>query len=168
MFNCAHLHGRKMQQTVNAIPAWSKVIREYKVRRTVEIGTGAGAFSVNLLCEMLEAGGDFQTWDIRPLRNTGPVAKMLKLADYFHQGDVFANESPIKKFIGQPGTSVVFCDGGNKRKELATFQPYLKKGDIIAVHDWGWAVSWEDRRKMPLQKLPECMIDPLTAFFVRV
>ena len=31
----------------------------------------------------------------------------------------------------------IFCDGGNKLRELNLYARLLKSGDRIAVHDWG-------------------------------
>ncbi len=81
---------------------------------------------------------------------------------------MFAHVDEIARFIGRKGTTAVFCDGGDKRKELQAFTPCLKIDDVIAVHDWGWAVSYEDKRGLPLQKLEQSKIDPLTAFFRKI
>lgn len=35
------------------------------------------------------------------------------------------------------GNVLVFCDNGNKPVEFNSIIPYLERGDIIAVHDWG-------------------------------
>lgn len=168
MFDCAHYLGHKVQQTVNAFPAWSQVIREHEVQRILEIGSGLGGFSLYLLAEMIESGGRFETWDVQGCRNNGTIARALELEKFSRKGDVFKHEAQIAQFIQRKGTSAVLCDGGNKRQEIRTFAPYLKTGDVIAVHDWGWAVWFDDSRKLGLQKLPECKIDPLTAFFQKV
>jgi hypothetical protein len=35
-----------------------------------------------------------------------------------------------------PGAVYIFCDGGNKPKELLTFSQFMRIGDIISVHDY--------------------------------
>ena len=51
----------------------------------------------------------------------------------------------------------MFCDGGDKPHELRTFAPALKKGDIIACHDWGRAIKdeWvaDDIKKFNLKEI---------------
>ena len=42
----------------------------------------------------------------------------------------------IQKYIQEPGKTLVFCDGGNKKREFNLFAKYLKVGDIIMGHDY--------------------------------
>ena len=59
----------------------------------------------------------------------------------FITADCFAYETEIGNFIQQDGLTLVLCDGGNKVKEFSTFASYLKKGDIIMVHDYGESIE---------------------------
>ena len=84
-------------------------------------------------------------WYNRPNEGAGHWFDKLSansaFINFFHQ-DVF-NESSIngiKENIDQFKT-FIFCDGGNKPLEFSTYAPLLKKGDCIAVHDWGHEVG---------------------------
>lgn len=42
------------------------------------------------------------------------------------------------------GTAIVYCDGGNKPKEILTYAPLMRPGDLIAAHDYGTEISLRD------------------------
>ena len=42
----------------------------------------------------------------------------------------------VRRLIQRPGTTLLLCDGGNKRREVELYAPALKPGDFIMVHDW--------------------------------
>ena len=54
---------------------------------------------------------------------------LLKFIDKTHSSPI--DDDPERWNI------LVFCDNGNKPVEFNSIIPYLEKGDIIAVHDWG-------------------------------
>jgi len=58
--------------------------------------------------------------------------------------DVFEIEDEIGELIARTGPTIVFCDGGNKAVELKVFSRFLKKGDYIAVHDFGNEIFQQD------------------------
>ena len=39
--------------------------------------------------------------------------------------------------LSQPAPRLLFCDNGNKRRELSEIASLLAPGDFVAVHDWG-------------------------------
>lgn len=39
-------------------------------------------------------------------------------------------------FIQKSGTTIVFCDGGNKVIDFSNYAPLIKTGDYICVHDY--------------------------------
>jgi len=39
--------------------------------------------------------------------------------------------------LSQPAPRLLFCDNGNKRRELSEIACILAPGDFVAVHDWG-------------------------------
>lgn len=88
--------------------------------------------------------------------------------------DVFKNSEEICKLIKGKGKSIVFCDGGDKPHELRTFAPALKKGDIIACHDWGRAIKdeWiiEDLKKYNLKEIfrkEKLELNTVTGIFIK-
>lgn len=47
--------------------------------------------------------------------------------------------SEVKKMLsGLLRSSFIYCDGGDKPRELALWAPHARKNDIVAVHDYGY------------------------------
>jgi len=38
---------------------------------------------------------------------------------------------------GRPERKLLFCDNGDKKREINLFGPLLKPGDVLAAHDFG-------------------------------
>jgi len=64
--------------------------------------------------------------------------------------DIFKDSDKIKSLIQNNKKVFLFCDNGNKPKEFEVFAPFLKKGDIIFVHDYG--IEIKDKDVAPLVK----------------
>jgi len=52
-----------------------------------------------------------------------------------HVQDVFEDVNRIWR-LAKSQRTFLYCDGGNKIKEMRTFAPFLEPGDIIACHDY--------------------------------
>jgi len=137
--------GQPCQQSFNALFIWEKLLTPLKFKRFFEIGTALGNLSVYFKLFCINKGADFYTYDFakKNQRSNSPIQKHIKLQDNYYMVDVFKEAQQICNTISRKGISVVFCDGGDKPHELRTFAPALKKGDIIACHDWGRAIKDE-------------------------
>jgi len=122
-----------------------EVLNENKqVKGIIETGTGAGALSVFLGLECYERGlKPLMTYDLKEFitENPGIIAykepKLFKLLNIKYVArDCFKEESiqEIKAYADQP--ILFMCDGGDKLGEFKIFTRLLKKGSIIASHDW--------------------------------
>lgn len=150
--------GLCMSQNQNALALFSAIFDDYgPFAQLIEIGTGNGGLSILFHIYAASVRGRFLTIDNR-LRN----ARLLASLGVESYGDSCWNrENDLGAVIVQPGRSFIFCDGGDKRRELATFARYLKMGDIIGVHDyaatrkfyqehlrnnvWDWCeITWND------------------------
>ena len=67
---------------------------------------------------------------IKAFASTNPRCQVI-LGDMFKYIDLVA-----EKIAASAGPAYIFCDGGNKPKELITFSKLMRVGDIISVHDW--------------------------------
>jgi hypothetical protein len=69
----------------------------------------------------------------------------------FRLGDCFDELiiNDIKSLIQLPGKTLLLCDGGNKEKEFEIYSKFLKKNDVIMLHDY--AHSEEDYIKIANQ-----------------
>jgi len=155
---CSFL-GAPCQQSFNAFHIWEKLLTPLKFKRFFEIGTALGNTSVYFKLFCVNKGAQFYTYDFAKInkRSNTPVQNFIQLEKDYYMVDVFKESQQICSTIARPGRSIVFCDGGDKPHELRTFGPALKKGDIIACHDWGRAIKDEwiskDVKRLKLKEL---------------
>lgn len=111
----------------------------------IELGTGTGGFSAFLATWCYQTGARFMTFDTHykgsPTKraNYRALGLIRRLAGSYQSRDVFAARTvrKIGNQVRRPGVAFIYCDNGNKAKELRTYAPLLKPGDFIAVHDYG-------------------------------
>lgn len=120
--------GRNCSQSWADLYLWEKLLNAHpELQSIVELGTGEAGFSAYLHLQAKAKGLRFHTFDrVRMDGHKQPG---------FHKLDVFADPAKIMAYHRSPG--VVFCDNGDKPREVATYAPLLKPGDLIVVHDWG-------------------------------
>lgn len=148
--------GMPMGQNRLAIPTWSYAMEVLPPARIIELGSWNGAFITMLAVHAwnLSPRAKVVTYDrhsgiderIRPLSNFLGV-------EYRGRQDLFQCEKEIADLIQQPGITYLLCDNGDKPRELMTFAPYLKPGDVIGAHDYNLALEHPDRVNLSL--LPE-------------
>lgn len=146
---CALSLGFVTNQNRMAIPTWSFAMEKYPPFRIVEIGAYNGGFTCALGVHAYNIGAKIYSFD----RQQIPGDKYRAFADFlgisWFQMDCFSAEAIelIKKLVQSPGITYLLCDGGNKAREINTFAPFLKPGDVVGGHDyflegrhdlWGW------------------------------
>ena len=172
MFPKGTFLGRKMAQAKLAIPMWEDVLFDINFARIIELGTARGTFSLYLHLFCIERGADFYTYDNRGSLTKGPVHDLAGTASTFTQMDVLFGDStlrPIFNLIEGEGITVLFCDNGNKQREVAIFGSRLKPGDLLAVHDWGREINAEHIKALsvPFEEVEVEPVDGITKFFMR-
>lgn len=98
-----------------------------QLRGIVEIGTWHGGMSRYLYAQAEARGLFFATFDSMVPESPPPC---------FEKTDVFRYPFKVVEAAGEDPVAL-FCDGGNKPRELKTFAPLMPEGSIIIVHDWG-------------------------------
>jgi len=177
--NCTFL-GTQCDQSFTAFFIWEKFFQSNgDIKRFLELGCDFGGTSVffALWCYNIEA--DYHGFDFRPKRRyrSKPVMRLIQLAKKMNTGNLY-NEKMTNKvieLIKQPGRSVLFCDCIDKPWEFKTFGPYLKKNDVVAVHDWDRAIKDKWVQKTILQISPvkllyedeRLKLNTLTRFFLK-
>lgn len=117
---------------------WEVVLNEYPhLRAIVEIGTWRGGFACFLAAQARLRGLHFRTYDVHE-----PVVPIAE----FVQMDVFRYADKVGALLKEWKPLILFCDGGNKPRELQTFSRYLGPESVMIVHDWGTEISI---REMP-------------------
>lgn len=111
---------------------WEAVLNENpQLRGIIELGTWRGGFSLYLKAQADNRDMFFITYD-----SAMEPDKLDKLFGEFVREDIFANEVEIGEILTRESPVALFCDNGNKPREMKTFPKYLREGSIIFVHDW--------------------------------
>ena len=107
---------------------WETLLNEKAYSAIVELGTWQGGFSLYLATQAEGRELIFRTYDIKSPERHIPG---------FVQLDIFAHAEEIGEHLRSHEPVILFCDGGNKPRELKTFSRYLGPESTIVVHDWG-------------------------------
>ena len=118
-------------------------------RGLLELGTASGTFS-KWLSERVEW---FTTLDIGTPDAPTPG---------FMQLDILGRPDDVRKLIAEaPRPFVLYCDNGDKQREVEMYGPTLHVGDFMAVHDLGTEVF---ARNVP-DNFTERVVHGLTGFY---
>jgi hypothetical protein len=119
---------------------WENLLTAHpELRSIVELGTGEAGFSRFLHIQAEARGLEFATFDrVRMDRHRQPGFRKL---------DIFDKPGAVVSSFVHP--VVLFCDNGDKPREVATFAPHLQPGDLLVVHDYG-TEFWP-------RHIPDCM-----------
>lgn len=130
--------GHRMAQTPEALLVFNEIFNRARFDRIIEIGTFFGGFALYLaLCSMAN-NMRFYTFDIKKRGIKNVYGKIKQLGGVFFKLDVFQQQGhkKIVSLIQSPGRVMLLCDGGDKKKEIRTFAPFLKPKDVIMGHDF--------------------------------
>lgn len=121
------------QQTSHAVNVLlPNFLNEIQPKNIVEIGTASGGLTHVLsdLCPYSEIitleTKDFHRYNFK---------ENVKSIIHDSNSDELINNVMIP-FIQKSGTTIVFCDGGNKVIDFSNYAPLIKTGDYICVHDY--------------------------------
>lgn len=127
--------GMEAQQTWADFMCWEMFFREAEFSDFVELGTGSGAMSGYFYERCLVKKSLFTTFDIEKPR-------FFKVDGVFQQQDIMKFPAEVKEFFSHP--MCLFCDNGDKPKEVKLFLPYLAHNDYLVVHDFGKEITERD------------------------
>lgn len=118
---------------------WETILNEHEddgLKWIVELGTWTGGFSFWLDAQARARGMYFNTYDaVSPSSAGGPDDD--RRVPGFRQVDVFAWADRLRLTLQVDDPGVLFCDNGNKPRELREFALAMPSGSLVAVHDWG-------------------------------
>jgi hypothetical protein len=176
--NCTFLGGVS-DQPFTAFFVWEKFFGQFRttLKRFIEFGCDKGNTSVYFLLWCLNIGATYIGYDKRAksVYKNSEVKKLIKLHTHMRLGNGYKKGPEIKKILQLPGQSVIFTDCVDKPWEFKTFAPMLKKGDILAIHDWDRAI-FDDWVKDTLQAIKpysllfeneRIQLKTLTRFFLK-
>lgn len=121
--------GVRTKQSNRIFQTVAELLFDVSPARIMEIGTYAGGFS--LFATLRAPDAEYVGYEIDGRVLHEKVSHLnIKVMNFFNDLD-FA-----KEYIQGEGTTIVFCDGGNKTLEFALIAPMLKPGDMILTHDY--------------------------------
>ncbi len=135
--------GFPMCQNRLSVPAWSYFIEKTQPKLIIEIGCYSGGLSCCLAIAMENIKGFVVCIDKNEFCEDLIRWKAI-LPLVFKRLDVLSVEGIriISDLISAHSPCVVLCDNGKKPVEFNTYAPFLKKGDIIAAHDYAHDPFW--------------------------
>lgn len=128
-----------MHESVAAVTTLP-IIQRMGVSLIVELGTSAGGFTK--LLEDACPQAEIHTFDISD--KTSPNRKFFSSKVRFYNEDVRDLNGSVLPLLRRKEKKLLYCDNGNKKKEVEMFHSYLNPGDFIGVHDWGRELFFRD------------------------
>lgn len=144
-----------------------KVVKEGKFKFIVELGSFY--YGLTLLLHEANRKIPLFTFDSMDARmSLSRAKKKVTKADLeyllmwgfgkrvtFVRGDIIDRKSIILlSLLPRPERKLLYCDNGNKDREICYYGKLLNIGDVMGVHDWGYEVHLEN----------ECVRDVLGLF----
>lgn len=139
--------------TWNDIGAVLMAIQEYCVTTVIEIGVEHGGLASILLARKSFTPTNprrFQyfgiEWDREKIYSTlnsvlSSEDEIIRIGNAFSDGSVIWVQNIIQRDTNRV---LIVCDGGDKPREMKTYAPLLREGDIIMAHDYGQEITWRD------------------------
>ena len=130
------------QQNHKAFEVFFYFLKEVRPKRILEIGTSIGGFTsflnyvikeLNIDCEILSLDINEFTW-YEEMRQSGID---IRIENVFSPNYDSVSQYVID-YIQSDGTTVVLCDGGNKKLEFNILSNYVKENDFILGHDYSF------------------------------
>lgn len=137
------------------IVAWELVLGRINVGTIIELGTWHWGMSAFLALQArYRLSAEFYTFDVK--KHPGwnhPLVEALDIE--FALGDIFGEgkDRVVSTIENSPGPVLLYCDNGDKPREVRTFAPYLQPNDYLCVHDWGTEIFERDM-EVPFQLQP--------------
>lgn len=132
------LFGVAINQKHMAVWLYENVWAYHDLRWIVELGTGNGALTLHWAMCAAMRGVPFASFDTQ-MPEIPKVASLVRaLQGKIIQADVFSQSGMDQVKAGmlanEPG--LLFCDNGDKPREIETFAPMAAVGTIILAHDF--------------------------------
>ena len=122
-----------------AISLIEEIISNFDPEVVVELGTKHGGFT-EILQDITKDTTPIYSYDHMELRKISGFRSNV----YFIVSDILLNpQKDIEEICGSDKRVLLYCDNGNKTRELELYAKYLKKGDMLGVHDWGTEVFYD-------------------------
>lgn len=151
------LFGHSMSQTWEDVEMYERLLNAHpELTNIVELGTAEGGLSIYLNYQCFVRGMTFKTFDV--VRPAGPIPNWQRM-------DVLREVDEIVRWFEHP--LLLVCDNGNKPLEVSLYAPRLRRGDLLAVHDWDVEICADDI-PTTLRMVHENWCQSMTRVFERI
>lgn len=161
--------GIPVSQTPREVLAHLLAVQTLGVTTYIEIGVHRGGLASLMAARCITTPLHYRGIEVDPAIVDANLFALLAVAPRatITIGDVFATPW-LRDTLAQAhgGPALVFCDGGDKPRELALAAPLLRPGDYLLVHDVGREVHPADFPALP-QLTPAWLDDTALALFRR-
>jgi len=141
------LFGKPVQQSFISFGVYEQAIgaAPRPLRWICELGTGNGITTLFLALHAFYQDIPFVTFDKHALYGQ-QTRRLLKAchARVIHEDCFSARGRELFAALVPSAPGLLFCDNGDKRKEIRTFIPMIGPHSIVVVHDWGNEIGESD------------------------
>lgn len=123
-----------------AIDLIEEIVSNFDPDIVVELGTKNGGFT-EVLQESTKNETEIYSYDNRKY----PIGGKFRDNVIFITCDVLSG--PVDSIVEACCSDrkvLLYCDNGDKQREFILYTKYLKKGDMLGVHDWGTEIFYEN------------------------
>jgi cephalosporin hydroxylase len=118
-----------------ALPNIIQVIRDFGPELMIEFGTSWGGFT--MVMHSVNRTTELHTYDIPKSRRKVEGKEQFSKHVYFHLQDILTEEvEEIVDLCKDERKKFLYCDNGDKPKEILMYGSKLNAGDLLGVHDW--------------------------------
>lgn len=169
--------GHHCQHRSDDFPVIAKIVGEHRPITVVELGTDEGGFSAFLADLVRPWGGEVWTFDIARKFRSSLLFQFGNLR--FEQADVLTKNPAVVSLIERDAI-LLYCDNGNKQREVELYAHHLRQGSVLGVHDYNTEImaDWVEPYVANLGFRPaghelmealrnEWYPEPMTRFWVR-
>jgi len=144
----------KTSHEIQGLPIIRGLLLEFQPELIIEFGTLKGGFTYVLHSTLPDV--ELHSFDIKHRVAQKRIEKYMNENVHFHTCDILTRPLPIdlKDLCKDSRKKLLYCDNGNKQREIELYSGLLNKGDIIGCHDFGKEVFWENIEKYLLTFKP--------------
>jgi len=136
-----------IKHSTEDLSVFEEILKDYDPEVIMELGTLKGGLTL-FFSEVLPRSSII-TFDIKPMELEEYYRLQILNPDQFCQfytGDILKDkkiQKMISEIIGKMKSRklLLYCDNGDKMKEIKIYKNFLMKGHMLGVHDWGTEVD---------------------------
>ena len=133
------LFGVAYQQTHATLWVYERLLAAHRLFWIVEIGSGTGALSLFWALHGFLRRIPVTSFDRLDVCHHRTRKAYGRLQGRMFQEDVFGETATARiRAIVRARPGLLFCDGGDKVREVKTFAPMAARGSIVVAHDCGF------------------------------